>query len=121
MSLHNVPAWATIPTVWEPIPLENFHNMVICAALQGRDNENLSLRDHLRWLLAYWRADNDDPNRHDRAEVMFYGRAGFDQYDDEDLIEQIWLQLAEGYDPLVPAGVVNNFINWAFGAYINWE
>lgn len=106
-------------------PLE-FYQICICLALQA-DPCNSPPLIALKWMLAYWRADADDGGRHDRAEMFFYGREGFNDCDWNTTLGELINQMTDGYpeddleEPMISAENVNTVISWAFDKFIDWE
>lgn len=121
MSLYNVPSWATIPSFDEPLTAEEFQMLVLLVALQ--QHPTIDPVDALRKLLSYYRAWWYRDNIDDLYEIFEFGRVGYDDYSEEELIFDVmeWIAEADAPDDAVYPGKANNFIDWAFGAYLTWE
>lgn len=122
---------ATTPPASYPgvryLSIDEFKLIVIGFALQNRvdspDYEGLDIGDHLRWMLSYWRADHQDDNRFDKAEVYMYGRVGYAEIEsDEEILETLLSAVAPDMtDSEVPHWDAADFIDWAFNKYVEWE
>lgn len=121
MSLHNVPSWATIPSFDEPLTPEEFQLLVLLVALQ--QHPTMDPVNALRRLLSYHRAWWWNGSTADLAEMFELGRVGYADYNEEELLEAVmeWVAEADATDDAVSPGNANNFIDWAFGAYLTWE
>jgi hypothetical protein len=108
------------------LTLDEFKLIVIGFALQNRvdnpDYEGLDIGDHLRWMLAYWRADHVDDNRFDKAELYMYGRVGYAEIEsDEEILETLLCAVAPDMTASeVPHWDATDFIDWAFNTYVEW-
>lgn len=109
------------------LTIDQFKLIIIGFALQNRvdnpDYEGMDVGDHLRWMLAYWRADHVDDDRNDKAEVYMYGRIGYAEIEsDEEILETLLSAVAPDMtDSEVPHWDAADFIDWAFNKYVEWE
>lgn len=96
--------------------------LMILAMLIGLQNVDAQYDANtaMRWTLAYWRADREDFERHDRACIFFHGRFGLDTMSMDDVYLEWEATFSCMDDGIVSASVVNNFVKWAFDHYIEW-
>lgn len=96
--------------------------LMTLAALIGLQNMDLlpDANNAMRWVLAYWRADRETFERHDRACVFFHGRFGLDTMSMDDVCGE-WAELFDAQGGTVTSTDVNDFVQWAFNNYIEWE
>ena len=120
MSLHNVPSWATIPSFDEPLSAEEFQLLVLLVAIQQQPT--IDPVDALRRLLSYHRAWWWKGSTAGLAEIFEFGRVGYNDYSEEELLFDVMKFIDQtDVDGAVSAWDANNFIDWAFGAYLTWE
>lgn len=112
---------ATQPVFWEPIPLSEFHMLCILVALQGREEADLnSVKWELCWLLSSWRASMERWSEEGIAEILMYGRPGYDDQSQEEVLELLGNHIGQVGPTGVAPYYLNNFIDWAWGCYIPW-
>ena len=120
MSLYNVPSWATVPSFDKPLTAKKFQMLVLLVAIQ--QHPKIDPLNALRRLLSYYRAWWWKGSTADLAEMFEFGRVGYDVCDEEGLIFDVMDFIGKAdVDEAVSAWDANNFINWAFGAYLTWE
>ena len=120
MSLHNVPTGVTIPSFDEPLSAGEFQLLVLLVAIQ--QHPTLDPLVALRRLLSYYRAWWWKGSTADLAEMFEFGRVGYDDYNEEELMFDVMKLIGQtDVDGAVSAYDANGFITWAFNAYLTWE
>ncbi len=102
------------PVFDRPVTIPELMILAALIGLQNVDNQQ-DADNAMRWVLAYWRADREIFERHDRACVFFHGRFGLEDMTLDDICGE-W---TEAFD-IVTSQDVNDFVQWAFDHYIEW-
>ena len=106
------------PVFDRPVTIPELMILAALIGLQNVDNQQ-DADNAMRWVLAYWRADQDNFERHDRACVFFHGRFGLEDMTLDDIRSE-WEDLFNAQEGTVTVQDVNDFVQWAFDQYIDW-
>jgi len=105
------------------VSIDTFYFVALLLALQ---NESSDMDSSVSSMLAYWRADHNDFDRHEIAYMLAEGRKG---YDNNSIPENLHLLLEFACDSYGDNGVydaisaddMNKFIRWGINEYVEWK